>query len=45
MTEESFVILEGNEIKIAFNKGAEILFEGIRKRSFDTFYEHSISDG
>ena len=45
MTEESFVILEGNEIKIAFNKGAEILFEGIRGRSFDTFSEHSISDG
>ena len=45
MTEESFVILEGNEIKIAFNKGAEILFEGIRGRSFDTFSEYSISDG
>lgn len=45
MTEESFVILEGNEIKIAFNKGAEILFEGIRERSFDTFNEYSISDG
>jgi len=30
MTEKSFVLLEGNEIKIAFNKGAEIINQGDR---------------
>lgn len=45
MTEKSFVTLESQEIKIAFNISTKNLFEEIRERSFETFDENSISDG
>lgn len=45
MTEKSFVTLESQEIKIAFNISTKTLFEEIRERSFETFDENSITDG